>query len=512
MKYWVALGVVFLCILPVHAGNWFEDFDAMPAGPIDTQPGWEGSHSAIDVAPGGALSSIHALDLPVSSLSTRTAEYDLLDVSCADKILRVSFKIQRANSSQSFRMNLIDGGATRLWVSTDTSDGTITLNGTDTGVPYGNSQYVTLTLFYDEDSNKASLDRNGIEILPWTDLGITHFTSLDTLQLRRVSGTTDTGSMLIDTLSIQAIDDIVLGWWRFEEGTGTWGTEESGQFYANTYSSQSGGGWDAASFALGALFDGDGVVDDFYARLNTRMDGNIPKKSLNPNGNWTLEFIVSFDGYDHCTLLDWTSATPPISTSGAWIRVDWASSVRQIDVFLRDSQQGDSDYRRYIVANVPRDGEYHHIAIVKDGTDLNAYIDYIPTTNVIAALDSSCDGTYSFATSARVNIGQEYDGDQPAQGGIRFDEFRFTQGTSLDRFLRINQPFIVGLTNVTETRSELTFVGTPWTLNSIMRKTTCTTATWTPGGHYSTPTNYIGALRTVTVTNPARAKGFFRIN
>jgi len=512
MKYWVALCVVFLSTVSVQAGNWFEDFDALPAGPIDTQPGWEGSHSAIDVVSGGALSSIHALDLPQSFASTRTAEYDLLDVSCANKILRFSFKIQRDNSAQSFRMNLIDGGATRLYISTDTSDGTITINGTDTGVPYGNSQYVTLTLFYDEDSNKASLDRDGVEILPWTDLGITHFTSLDTIQLRRVSGTTDSGTMLIDNLSIQAINDTVLGWWRFEEGTGTWGSEESGNFYANSYYSQSGGGWDAASFALGAMFNGDGVVDDYYARLNTRMDENTPKKARNATANWTLEFIVSFDGFDHCTLLDWASATPPISNSGAWIRVDWASSVRQIDVFLRDSDQGDSDYRRYMVANVPRDGKYHHIAIVKNGSDLNAYIDYIPTTNVIATLDSSCDGTYSFATSARVNIGQEYDGDQPAQGGIRFDEFRFSQGASLERFLRINQPFIVGIGNITPTTSELTFVCAPEINNTIRRQPDITRDAWTNVGTYGVPTNYIGKLITTTVTNPIGNKGFFRFN
>ncbi len=511
MKYWVILSIIFLSALTVQAGNWFEDFDAMPAGRIDSQPGWENSDFLVNVISGGALSSIHALNLPVSTDSTLTAKYDKLDVVCADKFLRISFKIKRASNGQSFRMNLIEGGSIRINISTDTSDGTITVSGTDTGVPYGNSQYVTLTLFYDEDSNKVSLDRNGVEILPWTDLGITHFTTIDTIQFRRVSGPLDTG-VQIDNLSVQAIDDIVLGWWRFEEGAGTWGTEETGQFYANSYYSQTGGGWDAASFTLGAMFDGDGVVDDFYARINTRMDENIPKKPLNATFNWTLEFIVSFDGFDHCTLLDWTSATPPISNNGAWIRVDWASSVRQIDVFLRDSQQSDSDYRRYTVANVPRDGKYHHIAIVKDGSTLNAYIDYIPTTNVIADLDSSCDGSYSFASSARVNIGQEYNGNQPAQGGIRFDEFRFTQGTRIDRFLRINQPFIVNLRPTTPTTSELTFVGTPWIPNTIRRQTRMDRSSWTNGETYPTPTQYIGAPRTVTLTTPVSSSGFFCIN
>jgi len=287
--------------------------------------------------------------------------------------------------------------------------------------------------------------------------------------------------------------------------------EETGRLNLNYYYAQTGGGWDSASPALYEMFNGDDAVFNRRARLNTRVPTVSLRMPVYGTANWTIEIIASFAGFNNCTLFEWVSSYDPQDFSGTWIRVDWASGAHRIDITLRDEEQANSDYVSYSMCYVPRDGEWHHIAIAKEAGTLRGYVDY-QNANVYGSISTAVNGSYTFDAASAVHIGQRYDQSNTAQNGIRFDEIRFSSGVPfLENFLRIDHPYFSAAPEENGSSCDLTFVGDPWTVNTIYRRSSLISGSWIDSGSHWAPTNYIGEEKIVTVTKPSSVKGFYKI-
>jgi len=509
MRQLIVLWFFSVSVVSANAEYWFDNFDRYKPGPISDQADWTGNFSSVVVVSSGAASDPNALSLPYApSASTRTAIYDGLDVSCASKILRLSFRLYRDNTGQLVKISLRDGTTERLYISTDTSDGTITVSGTDTGVAYPTGHYMRLNLFYNGSNNKVALTLNGTRILEWQDIGLTAFSRIDNLRLLRVGAVS--GTVLFDDMSVQTIPSAVQAWWRFEEGTLLDSYEETGCFNPTTYIYQSGGDWEPAPAALYTLFNGEDAVRNRHARISTSLSTIDQTRNIDLGTNWTLEWIASATPTTGiCTFFEWTTFYPPESTSGAWIRAAYEKNTKRILLYLRDdSGTGDGEFK-WFPDCVPNDGQWHHFAITKQGTSLQAYIDYRLVGT--QTLHSDASGAYSFNSNCYAYIGQTCSNTWTTAYGVRMDEVRISDNVNLPDFLRIDHPRFTQMV-VGPASTELTFFAPPWEQSAIHRGTNMISGPWTYSGSHWAPTNYLGETKTVTVTKPSSGRGFYKIH
>jgi len=433
----IILSIFSLSVVSANAEYWFDNFDSYPAGPLDEQPGWGGSSPTVEIVSSGADSPPNAVYLQPGFLTTRSAIYNDVDMA-GGTILRTSFRLYRDNPSLSFSMDLMDGTTSRLKMGTDTSDGTITLGGTNLGVVYPNGVYATFTVFYNKSTDDIAMDLNGTRILEWQDIGITSFSSIDNIRFRRICGSSDSGTLFVDDVSVQTIPLDVQAWWRFEEGIDPYAYEETGHFKPDTYIANVGGGWTSATPAVYSLFNGDEAVRNRKGRINTSINTLDQGKNIDLGNNWTIEFIASFSGAFNCILFEWTKIYPPESTTGAWIKVYWMSAGQEIGIKLRDDHAAAGEDGYFVMGTVPRDGRWHHIAITKQATALQGYVDYQNGNSY--TLGFATDGSYSYDADSYAYIGQNSAGDWPATGGILLDEIRISDNVDLLKFLRIDHP------------------------------------------------------------------------
>jgi len=149
MRILASLGIAILSVLSVHAEYWFDDFDRYTPGSIEGQGGWINNYSDVAVVSSGSSSAPNALSMPFApTATTKEAVRGGLSVNCASKILRLSMQLFRDNCDQYLSVYLRDGTSSRLYISTDITDGTIKINGTDTGASFITGEFATLTLFY----------------------------------------------------------------------------------------------------------------------------------------------------------------------------------------------------------------------------------------------------------------------------------------------------------------------------------------------------------------------------
>ena len=283
---------------------------------------------------------------------------------------------------------------------------------------------------------------------------------------------------------------------------------QTGRFFNGTYELYSGAGWTSAPSALASMFNGVSAVPNRYARVNTNVDSLTPNTIIGTI-DWTVELIVRLDGYFNCTFFEWAATRPPETTSGTWIKIGWGSASQTLSVRLRCDGQTISDAESTFFSGLPRDGQWHHVALVKEGSKLSAYVDYQFWEAYYGGPIAG--GNYSFATSSRAYIGQNHAGGDRARSGIGFDEIRFSNSVELDDFLRVDKPFFSAPPVVNLLTADLTFVGTPWVPSLIERKANLGPGTWTSCGWFTTPVGYIGKERTVNVPKPSSMKGFYKI-
>jgi len=406
------------------------------------------------------------------------------------------------------RVELRDLITTRLEITTDTSDGTIIVSGTDSGVAYPTHGYAHFALFYNGSTDEVALDLNGTRILGWQDIGLTSFSSIDNIRFYRIGAVT--GDVLFDDVSVQTIPIDVQAWWRFEHNNSSRAYEETGRFKPETFITQSGGGWEAAPEALYTLFNGEDGVRNRHARKSSNLNTIDQDVNIDLGTSWTLEFIASIPETPAvCTFFEWTTIYPPESTTGAWIKIGYEKSTQRIFAYLRDdAETGAAGFYTLGEGQVPNDDQWHHFAITKQNATIQCYIDYRYLGSW--TLYSEASGAYSFSSNCYAYVGQSSSNTWLANLGIKLDEIRISDHVDLLNFLRIDHPRFTQM-KVNAPSTALTFFAPPWGLSAIHHRTDMLSGTWATSGSFAAPTNYLGEERSVNVTKPSSGRGFYKI-
>lgn len=512
MRGWIVLGGVLLLAAPARAAYWYEDFDGYPAGPLEAQPGWICNSPGVAVVSGNADSEPHALYLPPTHLAVRYAVYQHVEMS-GGNILRIAFRLKRQNADQFFYLGLRSNTVSQLYISTDAADSSIKVNEYDTGVVFPSGAYARFTLFYNQTTDEVALDLDGSRILNWQDIGVASFSRIDNILFQRISGTSDSGGMYVDDVSVQTIPDAVRAWWRFEEGAGLVACEETGRFMPDTYVTQPGGGWLTTPTALQTLFNGTNAVRNRHASDSRNINAIDQAANIDLGTDWTLEWMASItDVKGVCIFFEWTTYFPPQTTTGAWIQVGYEKNDHRIFAYLRDDAgPGDVDFYFLGEEQIPSDSRWHHFALTKEGNQLECFLDYRSVGT--RSLFSDSDGSYSFDADCTAYIGQSSSNAWFADLGIRMDEVRVSDEVFLPGFLQIDHPEFSLIEPGAET-TDLTFFGPPWVSFSIRSCANIpSSGLWpiTNGFSYLAGTNFLGEEKTVTVDHPSTAKGFFKI-
>lgn len=515
MRGFLGLALVVLLVQQGWSVSWYEDFDGMPTGPITEQAGWSSTLGFGDSAQ--SLVSNLSLASPPNALrlpplgpgeSAKVANYDQLYYN-GTGIVRISFELYRRNNNQEFQMVLARGASGRLTMSGD-AVGNILLNSNATTGSFALNRFATYTVLYNFGTGYAAMELDGVQILPWTSVATTSsFLWCDQIRFLRFprTGVTDTGNILIDDLSVQSIPNLVECWWRFEEGEGTVASEHTGTFNKGVYQVSSGTPWIPAPSALFNLYNGVDAVRDRYARQNTNVSTLVPRKSVGMI-TWTLELVVRLTGYTNSTLLEWAS-TPTPDSSGCWLKLEYYPAPGQMILRMRDDADTTGDADSPNVLGLPHDNEWHHVAFVKTSTHMFTYADYkLEDTH---PLQTCADGNYTFGTGSRMHIGQDHTGGDRVGGGVGIDEIRFSSGTFLENFLRVDHPFFTKRPELLGATARLWFVDTPWVPANIHRRSNMHPGGWTKSGPFSTPLDYIGQERMEIVPMPSSKQGFYQV-
>jgi hypothetical protein len=442
----VSLGFLLFSLIFVQAGQaayWHEAFDGFPTVAITNQVGWESLGGAVDagaarVSDGLSYSGARSLYLaPVGlTINRRLAVYTNFTYAYTvgqDRLLRISAQVYRENLNQYLTLQVGTNATGGIRLKTDL-DGTMLLNDVSAGIPWPAGEWTRIVIWHDMDNQRTALDVDGVSRISWTH-GIASLTSCDQVRLQRSKLlATDTGVIYVDNLSVETVPLDTTLWWRLEESSGLHLEELTGWAQAVPVAGADG-------FWRKPLFGDYRPVGEFALYRNAgSMAGlvvtNIPVRAARPQVYaWTLEWF-----YQAGT--SYTNTHDLCSLQGApfdsLIDVQWRFNSVSGLAGLRLSLQADDSVSGAQELDVPvtilRDSLWHHVALVKDGTQLITYRDYRPVyTN---QLDGRSLGAYRFGAGTQLSIGSGLAG-LAMHPDFVVDEIRYTEAAlGADRFIR----------------------------------------------------------------------------
>lgn len=468
----VCSSVLFFSLLfvsSVQAAYWFEDFDGFPAVAITNQVGWESLDGAVDagvarVSAGQAFSGAQSLYLaPVGlTINRRLAVYTNFTYAYAvdqDRLLRISAQVYRENLNQYLTLQVGTNAATGISLET-ALNGEMLLNGVSAGISWPAGEWTRIVIWHDMDNQRTALDVDGISRIGWTN-GVAQLTACSQVRLQRSKLlSTDSGVIYVDDLSVETVPLETAMWWRLDEVAGTHLEELTG--------------WAQAVSVLGAdalwrkpLFTRYRPANDGARYRNAgSMAGvvatNIPVRAARPQVyDWTLEWFYQAGA-------SYTNTHDICSIQGApfpsLIDVQWnynaGNGLARLIVSLQAEDSVSGAQELDIPVTIVRDALWHHVALVKDGTQLVTYRDYRPVyTN---QLDGRALGAYRFGAGTRLAIGKGLGG-LVMHPEFVVDEIRYTENAlGTDRFIRPGGPVIRSYNPFhSATHQSMTFSGNP---------------------------------------------------
>ncbi|HMP72625.1 MAG TPA: hypothetical protein PKE55_05110 [Kiritimatiellia bacterium] len=461
-----ALGALFSGA--TQGAYWHEDFDGLPMGSITNQAGWESLGGAMDagaarISEGLAYSGVRSLYLaPVGlTIQRRLAIYTNFTYRYAvdqDRILRVSANVFRENLGQYVSLVVGTNASGGLRLENDLSGG-MTLNGVSAGMPWPTGVWTRIVIWHDMVQQRTALDVDGLSRIAWTS-GVAQVTACDQVRVQRTKLLSiDTGGIYVDDLSVEMIPQHTAAWWRLEETSGSRLEEWTG--WAHTAPAPGAGvPWRQPFFAD---YRPAGPVDLY--RNTGCMIGlvvtNVPVRApRNPVFSWTLEwFYRAGEGHTNTHDLLLMQGAP----IDCHINLQWRhSTLNQIYLELSlkaEDSPGGAQELGIPLTNL-RDDRWHHVAVVKSGSQLITYRDYRPVhTN---DLDSRAVGAYRFGAASKISIGKGFEGKLMHPDYV-VDELRYTEAAlSPDRFIRPGGPVITSYNpNLSAIHQGLGFSGNP---------------------------------------------------
>jgi hypothetical protein len=190
-------------------------------------------------------------------------------------------------------------------------------------------------------------------------------TDLGSATCASVMGTGYTGTLSCDTgctsfntnaCTYQIPTNGLVGYWKFDEGSGTTATDSSGN--NNTGTLLNGPIWTTGKVGSALSFDG---MDDYVNCGNVNFAG----------GDYSIEGWFKTTGTsDH----DILAATDPASNNSHGILIEIDSANHKLR-FLHRSPSGTSGGQELYSLNVVNDGEWHHFVAIKSSSTMYLYLD-----------------------------------------------------------------------------------------------------------------------------------------
>jgi len=437
-----------------------ESFDEFLLGPITNHPGWEDNRVALvsNAVPGlvdntQPYSGGNALELPWAPDYIGRTNFTIAAYTnfhhvwrwSNNPIIRVSLMLYQETDDINIGVSLHDdNGSSDVTFQCDTNTGTVVFQGVPTGVPIITGRYINIAFLYDMTNNDWALNYNWTNIVPWSGVDASSITQFNRIVLGRFFESAATeGGVWIDDLFIDVFPKPTWAWWRFGCPAMNRIVEELDHFYPtnkNTYNTHLGQGY------TDPLYDGEHDMRNagatHYPRTS-RMDTALPTPVMS---NWTVEAIYKVsEGHNNFSIFAW-GAGAGTSDTNTLINIGYATSMNAFYVNLRDMDEMSTTYQAmYLPASIVRlDSCWHHVAVVRRGSQLICYTDYVPSyTNGITA---AADGNYRFGTNCVSVIGMTLNNGNFATN-VWYDEIRFsTRALDTTEFLQVGQPVITTLT------------------------------------------------------------------
>jgi len=341
-------------------------------------------------------------------------------------IIRMSAMLYADNVSNGIIWGLGTGYTNRnlqIWTSSSYPH-TIHVGSSDTGYELVTGRYARMNFYFDMDANRASLDYDGRTISTWKYCSNTLTNKFNLMHFIRATND-PAGRLLFDNVILDDFPVATWAWWRFEEGTGTVTRDHLGhfpmQYITNTY----GANW--LDMDPTWRYSGEKDLLDQHGLSAYAVEVVNPCTNTPVFTNWTIEALMRCDtnGFlDTAAILNWTARTNG-RYHGATINYSLGMNFTPM-IDLRDAQEVDSYNCDHFTsrATLPADNEWHHIAAVKEGTNLYFYRDSLMCTNY--SLSSYASGSYQFSTNTSLFLGRAANSNAAVRTNHALSELRFT--------------------------------------------------------------------------------------
>ena len=460
----LVLGLITLTLsTPAFARFLAADFEDLPPGPISSQPGWGDSSATLPiiysalVTNAGALHGHQCAELPAISTSlvlvagSRIVNTNFVAQPAAGEgsVLRASVWIYRDNPNDRISITLGQTGRTLLYLYESVAGGTLIYSNTasggwlDTGRHLATGRYSQVVFHYDTSSSDCSLDYDGVTQVDDT-MGGAPLTNFNRFSIFRSTYTGTPGRVFVDEMRLDAFPDYVAAWWRFDEFDPAYADDAVGNFFT----SRLGFTWPrraepADDFVWAA---GRDVADRWSQRAFSHTNLDV-WKTVNLGTNWTVEALVRLA--PQASTVDLINLGRPVGTAdttGSFIRITLVdvSTGMTVHASLRDDAENTlNDDNVSELAFLPRDDQWHHVALVKTAALLQAYADYQPANTVNMAFRS--DGGYRFRIfQAVATMGSSFFEGNGANTNHCVDELRVSSAAlSPTQFLHRSTPHVV---------------------------------------------------------------------
>jgi hypothetical protein len=497
-----------------------EGFDTAPLGPISSQPRWAGSFIPGFILPGVVTNAMplaggQTVELPLASggllLGSSmqfTATNPLAPRAGQGSMIRAAGWIYRENLAQRLSITVGSTGLAALEFYED-ADGTLVFTnrvtgyGVDTGQRMVTNRYAEFVIHFDTRTNAVAVDYDGGTLVKYNGGAGGKLTNLNYFSVFRSAGAGTEGLVLVDEMRVEGFPTNIVAWWRMGE-------------HAEQYLDDQVGTFDSTNYAPAPLldlllcddwiYDGTRDVSNRGAKSGYFQPGLRAWRTQDIGTNWTFEAILQegTNSDSQAVLMELINPTGVGSAHtntmiSVYLASHPSSNLTRMVASLRSEDHGDQPANFLPFGNaaiVPRDGQWHHLALVNNGSLLSVYIDYaLVATN---SLPFASSGNYRITSGSSVAyLGSGLAGGAGADLDQGLDEMRLT-GRALQpaQFLYASSPrFIRWEAPPGETFWLWTYAAPPGVSNLVQSATNLIAGpSWTEGT-WVTPTGYVSSIQ-----------------
>jgi hypothetical protein len=424
----------------------WENFDELPLGSVANQPGWAGFMVARTAqvsnvqahSPDNSLRFAWNTNSPNATAATHT-NLNVRLGGMTGQVVRADFHLFIQSTNTPFMMALVPLNGASLVFQNPDGAGQIGFEPYHpTRIPLIVNRFVPVTMLYHAGRNQYALEYDGERVVDWSNAerptAATQYTHA--LFLRSGDTLSSQGDMFVDNVRIETYPYEVWAWWRCTWADNLRVSEQLGQFKPAWRTVLA----TAVSPAHDPVWDGR---HDFRNEGATRNLVSSPASNAVATPvatNWTLEAVVRLSEDRSQTLFEWGRDLGFNSTE-ALIGLRYQAGLG-LGFELRDAQQSTTDYQEQVTVRLELDERWHHVAMVKSGTNLLTYIDYQMVAST--PLNAFSRGGYTFGTQTRAVIGRALNNAAHVAETTAVDEVRFSS-RSLEPydFLQPARPWIV---------------------------------------------------------------------